>query len=48
MPGLSLRTKCSIKGEVKENTPPVAGIFLASQPPEMSKICFNRPRHLPG
>jgi hypothetical protein len=39
---------CSIKVEVKENTSPPAGIFLASQPPGMSKICFDRPRHLPG
>ena len=26
----------------------MAGIFLASQPPGMSKICFHRPRHLLG
>jgi hypothetical protein len=42
------RLKCSIKEEVKENTSPLAGIFPASQPPETSKICFDRPRRLLG
>jgi hypothetical protein len=38
---LSAGTECSIEGEVKENRSPVAGIFPASQPPGMSKICFT-------
>jgi hypothetical protein len=42
------RLKCSIKGEVKENTSPLAGIFPASPPVGMSKICFDRPHHLLG
>src|SRR5215470_5519830 len=42
------RLKCSIKEDVKENTPPVAGIFLASQPLAMIESCFDRPHHLLG
>jgi hypothetical protein len=38
----------SIKEEVKKNTPPTAGSFLASQPAYLSRIGSNLPHHVLG
>ena len=38
----------SIKGKVKKNISPAAGIFLAFQPSLNERDCFNRPHHVLG